>query len=78
MRYKSKPIEVEAALFDGHSIPEFARDRAAISEDGHSLVVQSHEGERLCSVGDYLVLTDGGQLLVRDGPLFETLFELIF
>ncbi len=76
MRYRTKPAEVEAAKFGGQSIPEFAMGSSALGENGTTLLVKTHEGERVCNVGDYLVLSDNGQLLVRERALFETYFAL--
>jgi hypothetical protein len=75
MRYKTKAIELEAVKFDGSNIPEFAMARIVSNNAAAGLIVQTDEGERQCNLGDYFVLTVGGQVLIRGGAIFETIFE---
>ena len=75
MRYKTRSIELEAVKFDGSNIPEFAAYRVVLNKATAAVLVETDEGERQCSLGDYFVLTDAGQVLVRGGAIFETIFE---
>jgi hypothetical protein len=75
MRFKTKQIELEAVKYDGHSIPEFAAAKTSTKSNGEGLSVETDEGSRECTTGDYFVLTDNGQLLVRNGGIFEAVFE---
>ena len=75
MRYRTKPIQLEAIKYDGKTIPDFARGRALPQAGEPSLKVDTDEGERICRDGDYFVFTDNGQLLVRGGAIFEAIFE---
>ena len=75
MRYKTKAIELEAVKYDGEHIPNFAKKRISVSQTNPSLIVGTDEGERHCDPGDYFVLTDAGQILVRNGAIFEAVFE---
>jgi len=75
MRYKTKPIQLEAVRYDGKGVPEFAQGKTSPKTGEPTLKVNTDEGERICRVGDYLVLTDRGQLLVRGGEIFEAVFE---
>lgn len=75
MRYKTKAIELEAVRYDGSNIPEFLSDRIALNKAEEPLMVETDEGQRQCNHGDYFVLTDTGQVLVRGGAIFETIFE---
>lgn len=75
MRFKTKPIELEAVKYDGDSIPDFAQDHISATDSADAVLVDTHEGQRTCSIGDYFVLTDAGQLLVRNGGVFEAVFE---
>ena len=75
MRFKTKAIELEAVKYDGNTIPEFAEKRVASHHAGATITVETDEGERQCKLGDYFVQTDAGQVLVRAGPIFETIFE---
>ncbi len=75
MRYKTRAIELEAIKFDGSNIPEFAVDRIILNKSGEALTVETFEDPRQCNLGDYFVLTDAGQVLIRAGAIFETIFE---
>jgi hypothetical protein len=75
MRFKTKAIELEAVKYDGENIPDFAKERIAVGQANPSLIVDTDEGERHCDLGDYFVLTDADQILVRNGAIFEAVFE---
>jgi hypothetical protein len=75
VRYKTKAIELEAVKFDGSNIPGFAVERITSTMSNDALTVETDEGQRLCNLGDYFVLTNAGQVLVRGGAIFETIFE---
>ena len=75
VRFKTKAIELEAVKFDGKTIPEFAEKRVVSNQAGTTLTVETDEGERQCHLGDYFVVTDAGQILVRSGAIFEAIFE---
>ncbi|MDH5452589.1 MAG: hypothetical protein OEX14_04470 [Paracoccaceae bacterium] len=75
MRFKTRAIELEAVKYDGGNIPDFAEDRISANRSDALLTVETDEGERQCNLGDYFVLTDAGQVLVRAGAIFEAIFE---
>lgn len=75
MRFKTKAIELEAVKSDGETIPEFAANRVISNQAYSAVTVDTDEGERQCNLGDYFVLTDAGQVLVRAGAIFEAVFE---
>jgi len=75
MRFRTKQIELEAVRYDGHSVPAFAEGKTSVKSGGGGLSVETDEGRRECTSGDYFVLTDNGQLLVRNGGIFEAVFE---
>ena len=75
VRFKTKEIELEAVKFDGKIIPEFVMNRVVSNQAGVSLMVETEEGERQVNLGDYLVLTDADQVLVRSGAIFDAVFE---
>ena len=75
MRYKTKPIQLEAVKYDGKAVPEFAQGKTSLQAGEPTVKINTDEGEGICRVGDYLVLTDRGQLLVRGGEIFEAIFE---
>jgi hypothetical protein len=75
MRFKTKQVELEAVKYDGHSIPEFADGQTSANDENGTLSVETAEGQKNCSIGEYLVLTDSGLLLVRSSELFEDVFE---
>jgi hypothetical protein len=75
MRFKTKAIELEAVKNDGKTVPEFIKGHVVSNQAGGSVLVETEEGERECNPGDYFVLTDAGQVLVRAGAIFEAVFE---
>jgi len=77
MRFKTRAIELEAVKYEGAAIPDFAKRIGEPSQSGGGLLVETDEGQRQCNLGDYFVLTDDGQFLVRSGAIFETIFEAV-
>jgi hypothetical protein len=75
MRFRTRRIELEAVRFDGNSVAPFARQHTLPTSEPNTVLIDTHEGERICKIGDYFVLTDAGQLLVRNGGVFEAVFE---
>ena len=73
MRYKTRPIELEAHKSSGDQefLPDWAR--AMIASGQESLVVESSEGQRQCEVGDYLIRTDDGKQVVMITSIFESI-----
>jgi hypothetical protein len=77
MRFKTRAIELEAVKNDGKTVPEFIKEHVVSNQACGSVLVKTEEGERQCNLGDYFVLTDAGQVLVRAGAIFEAIFERV-
>ena len=75
MRYKTRPIELEAHKYSGdqESLPDWARTMIELGQE--SLVVETSEGQRQCEVGDYLIRTGDGKQAVRIASIFDSIFE---
>ena len=89
MKYRKKPVVVEAFQFDGdfndrngnYYVPEWAikglKRKFFIFEDRGDLYVNTLEGKMLVSVGDYIIKGIQGEFYTRKPDIFEATYEAI-
>lgn len=87
MRYRTKPIEVEAMQFttnneDGSPTMDAivnwinqGREEVGVWHNGTHIFVRTYEGEQLAAVGDWIVRDSGGDLRVCKSGVFEAIHE---
>lgn len=81
MRYRKRPIEVEAVRWTGENIAEIAdftdgHRSVVYDHSSHSLFATTSEGQRRCASGDWLVKLDDGYYPFTD-EAFRADFEAV-
>ena len=90
MKYRRKPVEIEAFQFDGdmitsdgkYYVPEWAvnalNNKVLFFEDDGELYLRCNDGYiEHVYVGDYIILDVRGVLFVYEPDVFEKMYELV-
>ena len=90
MKYRRKPVEIEAFQFDGdmitsdgkYYVPEWAvnalNNKVLFFEDDGELYLRCKDGYiEHVYVGDYIILDVRGVLFVYEPDVFEKMYELV-
>ena len=90
MKYRRKPVEIEAFQFDGdmitsdgkYYVPEWAvnalNNKVLFFDDDGELYVRREDGYiEHVYVGDYIILDVRGVLFVYEPDVFEKMYELV-
>lgn len=90
MKYRRKPVEIEAFKFDGdmmtsdgkYYVPEWAvnalNSNVLFFEDDGELYLRCEDGYiEHVYVGDYIILDVRGVLFVYEPDVFEKMYELV-
>lgn len=86
MKYRKKPVVVEAFQYDGDFknskgqwyIPQWATDahmNGILYFNGHVLKVKTLEGDMTASVGDYIIQGVNGEIYPCKPDIFEKTYE---
>lgn len=75
MKYRKKPIEVEAFRY-GDEIPEWAQDKIECIMPGQ-LIVRTLEGDMLIQLGDYIIKGIKGEIYSCKADIFNLTYEEI-
>lgn len=80
MKYRKKPIVIDAVLWDGKTVtPElrslYKKDRYPIVDPFGNLVLATPEGTMLGSPGDYIIRGIEGELYPCKPRIFESTYE---
>ena len=86
MRYRTKPVIVEAFQFDGdfmnskgeYYVPKWAVDalnRGIMYFEGPELYIKTLEGAHHASIGDYIIQGIQGELCPCKPDIFEQTYE---
>ncbi len=85
MRYRKKPVEIEAFQYDGNILnaPEWAqqawKNRKIITntDSTNELVIETLEGDMLAHIGDYIIKGIKGELYPCKPDIFELTYEKV-
>nr|WP_321026754.1 hypothetical protein [Clostridium neonatale] len=88
MKYRKKPVEIEAFQYDGdfqdregkYYIPEWgieAHKKGILYFDGPTLKIKTLEGNMKASVGDFIIRGVKGELYACKPDIFEKTYELV-
>lgn len=85
MRYKKKPVIVEAFKYDGDLInsngepyvPKWMLESAHTFKGQGDLYIKTLEGEMLVGVGDYVIRGIKGEIYPCKSDIFESTYELV-
>ncbi|QZA69098.1 hypothetical protein 010DV004_161 [Bacillus phage 010DV004] len=83
-KYRKKPVEVEAFLFDVDPAPDWFSKRVASREivvgyEGHSAfcLIPTLEGQMYGSAGDYIIKGIQGEIYPCRADIFEVTYEKV-
>ena len=82
MRYKKKPIVIEAIQYTGNNIEEIwdafsAADVYGPVEDDPCAYILTLEGRMRCNIGDYIIRGVRGELYPCAKDIFEETYEKV-
>ena len=85
MKYKKKPIVIEAFKYDGDFtdsngniyVPEWMAEAPYIFRGAGELYIETLEGEMHVSVGDYVIKGVQGEIYPCKPDIFEETYEVV-
>lgn len=83
MKYRKKPVLIEAVLWNGVEVSEVtdwiskALQNEAITRYGDKVVIKTLEGDMIASPGDYIIKGVKGELYPCKPDIFESTYEMV-
>lgn len=80
MKYRKKPVIIEAIQFTGHNDKEclnFCSSARDPIDTKPNLIIKTLEGDMLCSVGDYIIRGIKGEFYPCKPDIFEETYEKV-
>jgi len=84
MKYRKKPIIVDAFLYDGkgyQTIPDWALEGTSrmicYNENDDTLIITTLEGDMVANAGDYIIKGVNGELYPCKPDIFKKTYELV-
>jgi hypothetical protein len=82
MKYRKKPVVIDAVQFDGKhagNILEFCNGNAFVTQPpmGHYLYIKTLEGDMLVSPNDYVIKGVKGEFYPCKPDIFEMTYEAV-
>lgn len=78
MKYRKKPVVIEAVKFDGDNVPEikaFVGNKCYVGDD--EMLIRTLEGEMRVSLGDYVIKGVQGEFYPCKPDIFEATYEKV-
>lgn len=76
MRYRKKPVVIEAIQFTGGNTEELVDFCKCLVGDKNGIYVDTLEGDMLISVGDFLIKGVRGEFYPCKPDIFEATYEV--
>ena len=80
MRYKKKPVEIEAMQFTGYNediVIKFTENQAYTNRAYSYLIIPTLEGNHHANVGDYIIKGIKGEFYPCKEDIFELTYEKV-
>ena len=80
MRYRKKPVEIDAIQFTGNNLDElkaFISDDVYLDSDDEGFVIQTLEGPMHASVDDYIIKGVKGEFYPCKPDIFNLTYDSI-
>lgn len=77
MKYRKKPVEIEAIKWNGDNLKEvldFSKD-AYLGKDDCTLFIETLEGDMKASIGDYIIKGVNGEFYPCKPDIFEKTYD---
>ena len=81
MKYRKKPVVIDAVLWDGDNVSEVADwIREALHNDvimryGDKVIIKTLEGNMIANAGDYIIKGVNGELYPCKPDIFQKTYE---
>jgi hypothetical protein len=75
MKYRKKPVVVEAIRFTGANLSEIESLTNAVVTDGERVFIQTLEGDMLVTPGDMVIKGIAGECYPCKPDIFEATYE---
>lgn len=83
MKYRKKPVLIEAVLWNGVEVSEVtdwiskALQNETITRSGDKVVIKTLEGDMIASPGDYIIKGVKGELYPCKPDIFESTYDMV-
>lgn len=78
MKYRKKPVEIEAVLWSGFNYEEVCElGDKKIQRSGNTLLIYTLEGPMIASLGDYIIKGISGELYPCKPDIFKLTYEKV-
>lgn len=78
MKYRKKPVEIEAVLWSGFNYEEVCElGDKKVQRSGNNLLIYTLEGIMIASLGDYIIKGVSGELYPCKPDIFKLTYEKV-
>ena len=78
MKYRKKPVEIEAVLWSGFNYDEICElGDKKVQRSGNNLLIYTLEGMMIASLGDYIIKGVSGELYPCKPDIFNFTYEKV-
>ena len=78
MKYRKKPVEIEAVLWSGFNYEEVCElGDKKVQRSGNNLLIYTLEGIMIASLGDYIIKGVSGELYPCKPDIFKLTYEQV-
>lgn len=79
MKFRKKPVEIEAIMWNGYNTEEISRfcENGSIQRSGNNLLVHTLEGTMVASLGDYIIKGVCGEFYPCKPDIFNLTYERV-
>ena len=78
MKYRKKPVEIEAVLWSGFNYEEVCElGDKKVQRSGNNLLIYTLEGIMIASLGDYIIKGISGELYPCKPDIFKLTYEKV-
>ena len=78
MKYRKKPVEIEAVLWNGYNYDEISElGEKGVQRSGKDLLIYTLEGTMRASIGDYIIKGVNDELYPCKPDIFNLTYEKV-
>ena len=78
MKYRKKPVEIEAVCWSGFNYEEVCElGDKKVQRSGNNLLIYTLEGTMIASLGDYIIKGVSGELYPCKPDIFKLTYEKV-
>lgn len=82
LKYRKRPVVIEAVLYDGSTnslwaLTQWAGTAITVDADRHKVTVNTKEGVMTATLGDYVIKGVAGEFYPCKPDIFKATYELV-